>query len=384
MSLEYIMHVWCPKCQGVSPESTFPHDGATCASCNAIEKGYDLTTCKQCPSCRKVQPFRFFQHYVPERLRGDNPNRIGNGYTASAWQEGVKCAVCAGKTKEQRARRIPKMSVAQLERAAQTGAIDPALLRVGMGGGTDTGAGAGVGVLVRNAMDRDARRKESIRMGHANKRWAAPWKVAAGVVRKEIVAIRSKEQYQSLHPHDTHDQPLAAFIATYRGVLSNICKMLVAIGSLDVDSYARRQGELHLQRYNLAQRREDYRRDGVGPAADDSRHAFKTPLASAIMTPHSEWEDHVLPAQMAIVREGWALLSADLRSQRYRVPPMLLNKDRRGCMGDKPRPPPSWELHALEKESRDRLNKSFSAARTSSEQKVHTPIDWDAEFPGTE
>jgi len=53
-------------------------------------------------------------------------------------------------------------------------------------------------------------------------------------------------------------------------------------------------------------------------------------------------------------------------------------------MGDKPRPPPSWELHALEKESRDRLNKSFSAARTRSEQKVHTPIDWDAEFPGTE
>jgi len=450
MDDDEIMHVWCPSCQGVSLESAFPHTGATCASCNAIEKGHAPSLCKQCSSCREMtpastfphtgtmcaackaltkgynpamckkctsclelKPFRFFQHFVPERMRGDNPNRIGVGYTASSWQEGSKCAVCAGKTKERRARRIPKMNVAQLERAAQTGAIDPALLLVGIkrGDGNEDGPGA----LIRSAMDRDARRKEEVRMGHADKRWAAPWNAAASVVRKELSSLASKEQYLKLHPLDTHGPALAAFMDMYRGVLSSLCKVLVTKGKLGVKEHVRSQGELHLQRYQAQQRREEYRRDvgesGMTPDEEreykENKHAFKAPMGSAIMTPHSEWEEHVRPAQLALLRTEWELLSVDLRSQRYRVPPMLLNVERRVCL--KPvveRPPPeprapriyvraadkaaerAVDLLSNARDIRERARKGREfldrTSPTRSEQKVHTPIDWDAEFPGTE
>ena len=396
MSDDENLHVWCPECQWVSLESTFPHTGTTCAACNARKKGFDLTLCKQCPSCREVKPFRFFQHYVPERMRGDNPNRVGVGYTASAWHEGTKCAVCAGKTKERRARRIPKMNVAQLERAAQTGAIDPALLRVGTkrGEGNEDGPGA----LIQSAMGRAAKRKDDVRTGYADKKWAAPWNIAASVVRKELTALSSKEQYQRLHPHDTHDKALAAFIDVYRGILRSLCKMLVARGKLDAEAHDRREGELHLRRYNLEQRREDYRRDvgdsGMGPA-DGGKHAFKAALASAIMTPHSEWDEHVRPAQLDLLREEWALLSTELVSQRYKVPPMLLNRDRRSCMDDKSRAPAAWELKADEEASRIRMDKATAFAKIDRNilagrqvlgvaPATRTPIDWAAEFPGTQ
>jgi len=419
---------FCTNCHSVSPAHAFPYRDFRCLQCvsptpaeqTALEKGYDLTLCRECNVCKSIKPLRQFQHYVPERKTSDNLSRQGRGYAPSSWQEGKACAICAGRTVSARLGRVKHMSVTQLERGFATGALDP--VKVG---------DRELVLTAARVKEKKTRRAAAHKLMQAV--WGEPWRLAIEALDTEMARLRSKVHHLGSRASDTHLQPMMAFITQYMDSIRELK------GTLR-DHTSATPGEIKAGRHQLRlyEARIERQNSPVQDASKPRRGrpvSLRDPDMGKIMTQHSVWAEHVVPSHLILLSKMWGEIEPEIRDQQYKTHPMLLNRFDPLCFSAT-NPSPGLQrwlaereklshtryLHALETEKlrtkyQDAGQRAGSIARgrallgptpqvppeapDATATEIRTPehlriraappvpaakkvIDWDAAFPGTE